>query len=804
MPPKLQRIRKDNNKNNDDTVSSATSTNVLATNDEDREDEGTKRKRKKKKVANAVSSSSSSSNVSNPPINKKKRKQREIIDLTEEEIRAICDSAETNAEDTVSKRIEQSTKDTYDGIIRYIESVCEEFIPGALTVNVENDGIESKTLAIPMEFKYLKIFLGIMGAERKDGTLKAMKTIDSYINALKNLYKDKNQEFTKEDKKLLLDFTEGHKRKVAKKKDSGVMKNFEGKAPIAHQTYCAICKLAMFAATARSIISAFVHIFMILCWNLFARSISVSDLRMCHLSWSNDALVVDLSRHKADQTGEKITPKHVFANPFEPYACPILALGLYLFSYSFRINEDDKTKLFVKDPYHIFVKWFEQALQSVSNLGYSIEDFGTHSFRKGVTTYCSGFLGGPSVIAIFLRAGWTLGQVQDRYIGYSDGADQLCGRVACGLNFQNGEEFQVLPPCFKDNGLVLSPEQWEFVAPGYSEFPQCFKTVMPFLLASVVYHYDSFIMVKKDDGTLANISPFHPILNSPLFRSGLIQQHLQQQLLPLNKSGSCSISGMKASGIPPHVADNVLIRNVQAKFDALESKIDQYHKEMFTELPKNVGNHITEEFIVEGVQQMSKSQLTVILNDHVRSSVKAALEEYKLVHPQLDGTTHHETRDMNAVQQGIEYFMQTTTGYYLWSWDSRLDRPVPKDFTMPRGNVQTLCDLFMFGIESKHIMPFRLVSCDRLQKPDRTYFSRGKTVFGAVVQEAITLSKLVSDEEVASLTPAQWIPIFGESYRSLLNKIKTPKMTSKAELISYLSVFNYYTKYLKSLALDQE
>ena len=88
-----------------------------------------------------------------------------------------------------------------------------------------------------------------------------MKTIDSYINAFKNLYKERtNEEFGKKHKKFLKEFTEGHRRK-----NSGVMKIVEGKAPIAHQTYSAICKLASFAATARSIISAFVHIFIIFC-----------------------------------------------------------------------------------------------------------------------------------------------------------------------------------------------------------------------------------------------------------------------------------------------------------------------------------------------------------------------------------------------------------------------------------------------------------------------------------------------------------------------------------------------------------
>jgi hypothetical protein len=56
-------------------------------------------------------------------------------------------------------------------------------------------------------------------------------------------------------------------------------------------------------------------------------------------------------------------------------------------------------------------------------------------------------------------AGWSLGQVQDRYITYSDCGDHLCGRVAAELSFASGSHsptsFAVLPPHFKD-GNVLS------------------------------------------------------------------------------------------------------------------------------------------------------------------------------------------------------------------------------------------------------------------------------------------------------------------------------------------------------------
>jgi len=55
--------------------------------------------------------------------------------------------------------------------------------------------------------------------------------------------------------------------------------------------------------------------------------------------------------------------------------------------------------------------------------------------------------GGPTAIAIYLRAGWSLGNVQQRYILAGDGGDQVCGRAATGLKITD-PSFAALPPHF--------------------------------------------------------------------------------------------------------------------------------------------------------------------------------------------------------------------------------------------------------------------------------------------------------------------------------------------------------------------
>ena len=59
--------------------------------------------------------------------------------------------------------------------------------------------------------------------------------------------------------------------------------------------------------------------------------------------------------------------------------------------------------------------------------------------------------GGPTTTSIYLRAGWSLGPVQNRYIFQGPGGDQFVGRAAAGLNV-NKAEFAQLPPHFDENG----------------------------------------------------------------------------------------------------------------------------------------------------------------------------------------------------------------------------------------------------------------------------------------------------------------------------------------------------------------
>ena len=70
-----------------------------------------------------------------------------------------------------------------------------------------------------------------------------------------------------------------------------------------------------------------------------------------------------------------------------------------------------------------------------------------------------------------------------------EGGDQLCGRAASGLPLKD-VSFANLPPHFTDTGVcILTVDEWNEILPGYSTYyPLNYREVIPYLLASLVYH----------------------------------------------------------------------------------------------------------------------------------------------------------------------------------------------------------------------------------------------------------------------------------------------------------------------------
>ena len=99
--------------------------------------------------------------------------------------------------------------------------------------------------------------------------------------------------------------------------------------PIPFELYRLLCKYAI------EVGNTFVWAFTVLQWSCMARSVSIDDLTFGQLSLGSDSLIVEYCDSKADQSGERTSPKNCYANPFDVNVCIFAAPGCY-----FCINDE--------------------------------------------------------------------------------------------------------------------------------------------------------------------------------------------------------------------------------------------------------------------------------------------------------------------------------------------------------------------------------------------------------------------------------------------------------------------------------
>lgn len=158
-------------------------------------------------------------------------------------------------------RLNENTKKSYERCVASMETFFREN-------NVEGALSEGK-ISIPMKRHVASEFLESMASASDDGTVYSYSTLNSYICAIKNLYREKELGITPDLALYFKNFCEGYKRIIAKKKEDGIMKNREGKLPISHMMYKKLAVYGLKNLVAPS--SSFVHLYMLLCWNMFAR-----------------------------------------------------------------------------------------------------------------------------------------------------------------------------------------------------------------------------------------------------------------------------------------------------------------------------------------------------------------------------------------------------------------------------------------------------------------------------------------------------------------------------------------------------
>ena len=93
-----------------------------------------------------------------------------------------------------------------------------------------------------------------------------------------------------------------------------------------------------------------------------------------------------------------------------------------------------------------------------------------------------------NLVAVYIRAGWSLGSVQDRYIYDGSVSNQLVERAATGLPTLSNNFSTLLLHFSRESLQALHDFGWENIVDGINLYPECCRRVIPYLLASIVFH----------------------------------------------------------------------------------------------------------------------------------------------------------------------------------------------------------------------------------------------------------------------------------------------------------------------------
>jgi hypothetical protein len=649
---------------------------------------------------------------------------------------SVCSSAASSAKALIGARVVSSTKAAYQSKINLIKQFYIDHLLCDLSLPVQQDQIHS--------------FFGWLIDTKHQAKPAAFSTVRQYKSALVWYYKEQKLIIQPEIDQGLETLLNGYKRRVSDHKLAGRMPVFEGKYHLTFDGYTLLARALFNAQDVNQML--FGWPFLVLQWNLIARTATVSGMMMEHIGWEGDALLISTPKHKGDQEGVKCFARHLYANPTNPPICPILALAVLTFVRVLKYDSQAEAKgqppnYRIFDGAHSESRYSEvlsRAIASLSEselprLGGERKQLGTHSVRKGAASYCAGMINGPSTVQVFLRAGWSLGNVQDRYLFAGAGGDQLTGRVLSGLPFTDST-FSSLPPHFTSEGL--SRIDWPAILPLYSRLPETFKRALPSLLASICHH---------EQWLRSHLPAHHPLFASYLFASGCVSDLRELVVTGRNR---CSITGMLATGIPSHLALSNELTDIVTQTQVLRQEL----LSKCTELPTELVNVMLSKFSVNGAIPVTMDDIKTLLNS-VLAQVRVELRE--AFPPSTPAQVSVRSADPLADPR-----------FQLWTWKGKLHM-VPEGWRFPTTDVKSTWNLWHFGHVQDRVRPLRyLKKVDLVGASQFSLWSKCRGVMTAVAKQMIEMKVVDSIEGVERMSAQESSAAFDGAITQVMEKAK--------------------------------
>jgi hypothetical protein len=438
-----------------------------------------------------------------------------------------------------------------------------------------------------------------------------------------------------------------------------------------------------------------------------------------------------------------------------------------------------------------------------------------------------------SAVQVYLRAGWKLGNVQDRYIFAGPGGDQIVGRAVAGLP-TNDRNFAILPPHFTlDDVELINTIGWENIMHSYASYPSCFRRVIPFLLASILFHLD---WLKE------NLSDGHPLWNSRLFVNHITVNvsaasvsdtlsgsssvsatqrgprrvefitHFKSRVL--TGCGRCVHTGMQATGIPPHLVISNEIAELREMITTVGSNMSNQVHVMQTEilngltsLPGLLKESLMENFQIDGVSPLSRMDVENLIDRYgnaLRTDIRGMLDA---IPTGLHGQHLQGVPQLNAsIVDGpvVSLFCRD------FVWPGELGgRWVPHKFVFPSGTLKEMWNLWHYGNTTLRVVPYKLLhengkQKDLVSEKNRTQMSRTHRVMSKLHEIAVEHNIYPADTVVGTLSLANSDSVYQQLYplfiQYLYNRNTAPAAAHMTKLNSYCNQMTKLNKVTNRVA----
>ena len=231
-------------------------------------------------------------------------------------------------------------------------------------------------------------------------------------------------------------------------------------------------------------------------WHNMSRIETLDRFHETHFNWNMDALELELVKPKKDQAGTGAGRKRkLYVNVNDPAVCGVLPIAVWALIKESPAELASGEK-FLDGKYQRgrYRKLLSQIYEIIGDdaeiefelhFGANVNELGTHSHRKGSVSFLLAIIDGLNPVAVYIRANWSLGNTQDRYVMGGPGEDELCGRLLAFLDMRK-ESFATLPPHFDAHGLQRLREiGYDNLVTGYSQYSSGYRSCIRLGIAPI-------------------------------------------------------------------------------------------------------------------------------------------------------------------------------------------------------------------------------------------------------------------------------------------------------------------------------